>query len=79
MHPIIVLIKQVPDMEAVQFDRERGVIDRNSAGTEINPFDLNALEAAVQIGEQTGAEVFVISMGPPNAAEAVREAIARGA
>lgn len=79
MNPIIVLVKQVPDMEAVQFDREKGVIDRKSAGTEINPFDLNALEAAVSIGEATGAEVFVISMGPPSAADAVREAIARGA
>jgi len=76
---IVVLIKQVPDMEEVRFDRERGVIDRNSAGTEINPFDLNALEAAVQISEKTGAEVFVISMGPPSAKEAIREAIARGA
>lgn len=79
MDPILVLVKQVPDMTAVQFDRERGVIDRASAGTEINPFDLNALEAAVRIGETTGAEVFVLTMGPPAAAEAVREAMARGA
>lgn len=79
MDRIVVLIKQVPDMEAVKFDRERGVIDRNSAGTEINPFDLNALEAAVQISESTGAEVFVVTMGPPSAKEAIREAIARGA
>lgn len=76
---IIVLIKQVPDMERVKFDRERGVIDRKSAGTEINPFDLNALEAAVQLKEQTGAEVVAVSMGPPTAEAALREAIARGA
>jgi hypothetical protein len=39
---IIVLVKQVPDMEKVKFDREKGVVDRKSAGTEINPFDLNS-------------------------------------
>lgn len=76
---IIVLIKQVPDMEKVKFDREKGRIDRSSAGTEINPFDLNALEAALQIGEKTNAKVVALSMGPPQAEESLREAIARGA
>lgn len=76
---IIVLIKQVPDMEKVKFDREKGRIDRSSAGTEINPFDLNALEAALQIGEKTGAHVTAITMGPPQSEDALREAIARGA
>lgn len=79
MDKIIVLVKQVPDMEKVKFDSEKGVIDRKSAGTEINPFDLNALETAVQISEKTGAEVHVISMGPPSAQDAIKEAIARGA
>ena len=79
MMRIIVLIKQVPDMEKVKFDREKGVIDRKSAGTEINPFDLNALEAAVQIKENTGAEVIAICMGPPSAERSLREAISRGA
>jgi len=76
---IIALIKQVPDMEKVKFDREKGVVDRKSAGTEINPFDLNALEAAVQIKENIGAEVIAISMGPQSADSALREAISRGA
>lgn len=76
---ILVLIKQVPDMEKVKFDREKGRIDRSSAGTEINPFDLNALEAALQISENIGASVTAITMGPPQAEEALREAIARGA
>lgn len=76
---IVVLVKQVPDMEKVKFNREKGVIDRNSAGTEINPFDLNALETAVQIAEKIDAEISVLSMGPPNADKALREAIARGA
>ena len=47
---IAVLIKQVPDMDRVRFDSEKGLVDRTSAGVEINPFDLNALEAAVRIG-----------------------------
>jgi len=76
---IIVLIKQVPEMERVKFDNERGVIDRNSAGVEINPFDLNALEAAVRIKEETGAHITALSMGPPRAEGVLREAIARGA
>lgn len=76
---IIVLIKQVPDMENVKFDREKGRIDRSSAGTEINPFDLNALEAAVKIKEKTNGAVIALTMGPPKAEEALREAMARGA
>ncbi len=76
---IAVLVKQVPDMDRVKFDREKGVIDRNSAGVTLNPFDLNALEAALVIKEQTGASVVAVSMGPPRAEEALQEAIARGA
>jgi electron transfer flavoprotein beta subunit len=76
---IVVLLKQVPDMAKVRFDSEKGVVDRKSAGAEINPFDLNALEAAVQLSEEMDAKVTVISMGPPNAAEALKEGIARGA
>lgn len=76
---IIVLIKQVPDMEKVKFDRDKGVVDRKSAGSEINPFDLNALETAVQISEKMNAKVIAISMGPPSAEKSLKEAIARGA
>lgn len=76
---IIVLVKQVPDMEKVRFDREKGTIDRSSASAEINPFDLNALEAAIQIGEKTNAHITALTMGPPQAEEVLREAIARGA
>ena len=51
---IIVLIKQVPDIEKVRFDAEKGRIDRSSAPAETNPFDLNALEAAIQLKEKLG-------------------------
>lgn len=76
---ILVLLKQVPDMENVKFDREKGRIDRTSAGTEINPFDLNALEAAVRIKEKINSTVIALTMGPPNAEEVLKEAISRGA
>ncbi len=76
---IVVPIKQVPDMERVKFDSEKGTVDRTSAPGEINPFDLNALEAAVQIKEKIGATVTTISMGPPQAEAALRDALSRGA
>lgn len=76
---IIVLIKQVPDIEKVRFDVETGRIDRSSAPAEINPFDLNALEAAVQIKEKLGGYIIALSMGPPQAVSSLRDAMARGA
>jgi len=76
---ILVLIKQVPDMEKVKFDSEKGTVDRSSAGTEINPFDLHALEEGVLLCEKTGGKLTAISMGPPSAEDALKEAIARGA
>ena len=76
---IVVLLKQVPDIEKVRFDVETGRIDRSSAPAETNPFDLNALEAALQIKEKHGGEVTVISMGPKQAESSLRDALARGA
>ena len=69
---IIVLLKQVPDIEEVKFDTESGTLDRSSARAEPNPFDLNALEAGVQIKEKLGGTVTVVSMGPPQAESALR-------
>ena len=76
---IIVLLKQVPDIEKVKFDFKTGRLDRSSAEAVINPFDLNALEAAVEIKEKVGARITVISMGPKTAEASLRDAIARGA
>jgi len=66
-------------MNHVKFEVDRGRVDRSSAGVEINPFDLNALEAAVQIKEDVGGTVTVISMGPRRAESSLRDALARGA
>lgn len=76
---IIVLIKEVPDMENVRFDSEKGVVDRSSAEAEINPFDLFALQTAVDLKNKIGAEVTVITMGLPRAESSLRDAYARGA
>lgn len=76
---LVVPIKQVPDMEEVEFDREKGRIDRSSARAEPNPFDLNALEEAIRFKEEKGGMVTVVSMGPPQAESTLRDALARGA
>ena len=76
---IVVPIKQVPNMSQVKFDTKIGVVDRSSAEAEINPFDLNALEAAVQIKEKLGGVVTAISMGPQRAESVLRDALSRGA
>lgn len=78
---IAVLIKQVPDTDDVKLDPETGTMIREGSGTIINPLDLNALEAAVQIKRQETekCEITVLSMGPPNAQFALREALALGA
>lgn len=79
MVDIVVLVKQVPEIDKVKFDIEGGTIDRSSAGVEINPFDLNALEAAIQIKEELGGTITSISMGPLRADLALRDTLARGA
>ena len=76
---IIVPVKQVPVMSQVKFDVDRGKVDRSSADVEINPFDLNALEAAVQIKEKGGGSIMAISMGPARAELTLRDALSRGA
>lgn len=76
---IVVLVKQVPDIEKVKFDVEKGRIDRSSAPAETNPFDLNALETALQLKEKLNGRVTALTMGPPQAESTLRDAIARGA
>lgn len=76
---VCVLIKEVPDMKRVKFDSEQGRVDRSSAKAEINPFDLNALQAAVNLKQLTGCEITAITMGPAKAEGSLRDAYARGA
>jgi electron transfer flavoprotein beta subunit len=77
----VVLVKQVPDTanitgEAMKSD---GTVNRAALPAIFNPEDLNALEMALQVKDQYGGQVIVLTMGPPRAAEVLREALYRGA
>ncbi len=80
---IIVLAKQVPDTRNVGKDamKEDGTVNRGALPAIFNPEDLNALEQALLIKEKTdkNAEVILLTMGPPRAAEIIREGLYRGA
>jgi len=76
---IVVCIKQVPDTAEVRINPETNTLIRDGVPSIINPYDLHALEAAIQIREGRGATVTALTMGPPQAEEALREAIAIGA
>lgn len=76
---IAVLIKQVPDTDEVKMDPETGTMVRDGVGSIINPLDLNALEAAVSLAARASGTVTAVTMGPPQAEIALREAIAMGA
>lgn len=76
---ICVCIKQVPDTNEIRIDPETNTLIRAGVPSIVNPFDTYALEAAVRLKEKLGGRVIVISMGPPQAAEAVRSCLAVGA
>jgi electron transfer flavoprotein beta subunit len=59
--------------------KEDGTVNRVALPAIFNPEDLNALEEALKIKDQHGAHVTVLTMGPPNAAEVLRESLFRGA
>ncbi len=76
---IIVCIKQVPDTTNVRIDPETNTLVRLGVQSIINPFDMYAIEEAVRLKEKFGGLVTIITMGPPQAEEALREAISLGA
>lgn len=76
---ITVCIKQVPGTSKVQVDEKTGVLIRSGIDTKMNPYDLYALETAVRIKESLDAHVQVISMGPAQAIDVIREAYSMGA
>ena len=75
---IIVCIKQVPDTAEVRINPETGTLIREGIPGIINPYDMHALEAGLQIKGKKGGKVTVLTMGPPQAEAALREAIAMG-
>lgn len=76
---IVVCIKQVPDTTNVRINPETNTLVREGVASIINPFDVYALEEGIRLKEKHGGTVTVLTMGPPQAAEALREAISLGA
>ncbi len=76
---VVVCLKQVPGTTKVQVDSQTNTLIRQGIKNIINPFDTYALEEGVRIKERYGGKVAVISMGPPQAEEMLREAISLGA
>jgi electron transfer flavoprotein beta subunit len=78
MH-IVCCIKQVPDTAQVKIDPDTNTLIRSGVESICNPYDLVAVENAVQLTEKHGGKVTAISMGPPQAESALREALSLGA
>ena len=76
---IIVCVKQVPDTSGKVAVNPDGTLNRASMQTITNPDDLNAVEAALALKDETGCKVVVVTMGPPPAEGMLREILARGA
>jgi len=76
---IVVCIKQVPDTTEVKIDPVTNTLIRQGVPSIVNPFDKNALEAALQLRTQYGGKVTVLSMGPMQTKEALKECLAMGA
>ncbi len=76
---IVVCIKQVPETTEVRINPETNTLMREGVKSIINPFDMYAIEEGVRLKERFGGKVSVITMGPPQADAALREAIAMGA
>lgn len=77
----VVLVKQVPDTHNITGNvmKNDGTLNRSALPAIFNPEDLNALEMALQVRERYGGQVTVMTMGPPQAAEVLRDALHRGA
>ena len=75
---IVVCAKQVPDTTEVKLDPKTNTLIRDGVPSIINPDDKAGIEAALQLKEKVGGTVTVVSMGPPQADAALREALAMG-
>ena len=76
---IVVCVKQVPDTAEVRINPETNTLMRDGVPSIINPYDLHAIEAGLQIKDAAGGELTVITMGPPQAENALRESLSMGA
>jgi electron transfer flavoprotein beta subunit len=76
---IVVCIKQVPDTTEIKINPVTGTLIRDGVPSIINPDDKSGLEVALKLKDKYGAEITVITMGPPQADAVLREAMAMGA
>jgi electron transfer flavoprotein beta subunit len=78
---LVVLVKQVPDTKRITGEamRDDGTVNRSALPAIFNPEDLHALEVALQLRERYGGRVTVLTMGPPQACEVLRQSLERGA
>lgn len=76
---ILVCVKQVPDTTNIKIDPVTNTLIREGVPSIVNPFDAYALEVAVRLKETAGGTVTVVSMGPPQAKEALKECLSKGA
>jgi len=74
----VVCVKQVPDTMEVGIDPETNTLIREGIASMVNPFDMYAVEEALRLKEKLGGKVTALSMGPPQAEQALREVIAMG-
>ncbi len=77
MH-FVVCIKQVPDTNDVKIDPNTNTLMRDGVASIINPFDMYAIEEAIRLKEKHGGKITALTMGPPQAEAALREAISMG-
>lgn len=75
---ILVFVKQVPDTDEVALDPKTGNLKREGVKSTINPLDENAIETALQLKESYGGSVYAVCMGPPQAGDVLKKALALG-
>ena len=75
----VVCIKQVPDSAQIRVHPVTNTIMRQGVPTIVNPYDLFALEAAMELRDKIGGEITVLTMGPPAAEDSLRKALTFGA
>lgn len=76
---IVVCVKQVPDATEVKIDPKTNTLMREGVPSIINPYDIHAVEAALQIKDEVGGKVTILTMGPPMATESIKKALSYGA
>ncbi len=74
----LVFVKQVPEAESVKLDPATGNLVRDGAAGRMNPNDENVVQAALELKEKYGGTITAISMGPPQAAQVLKTALAMG-